>query len=1219
MLFSYFFKRCFLLSLLLLGFFWSACQSVPPCTNQVGSSTLNTQKRGCGEDCDCNNQRFVGRCVQGVCESIARETCFQTGRKRYCELDGVQPLDKRCEWGVQICQDEGLYALYWGDCKPQSPAEQENTRELCVDGIDNDCNKRTDFYADESCKEFCLVGSSEPCYDWKEGTAEKPFPGYRPCKLGTKLCKEDNTWGECIGAIYPEAEICDGKDNDCNGMIDENLQGCAAPVACQKGETQPCYNHLQGCVVDAKGVWSCQGQCKTGLRTCTDNQMWGECIGQVGPSFEDCNQVDDNCNGLVDEGCVCSPKTTQPCYAGTPSTRGKGRCQDGIQNCQRGFWGSCEGSTSQRQEECNGEDDDCNGVIDDPEKLIAPPCEKRLGVCLGAVKRCGGVRGWLPCTSEDYQRADPSYVADDGEGKDHCDGKDNDCDGKIDEGCSGSCITGSVKACYNGPNGTQGQGACRDGLQICKDGAWGDCLLQVLPTTEICNNSIDDDCNGLIDDCKAEPTAEPQSEPQAEPRSEPQAEPQSEPQREEVAEGGQSEPSPEIEPEKSCVDGEKRPCSLGGVGVCKDGESTCSAGIWGACIPIDPQLNHELCDGKDNDCNGLIDEGYALRPQPPLCNNQEGACLGARLRCSPSVYEPAWSQITSGNANCTDADYKAHSNDVRLPAPASGDEDRCDGIDNDCDGQVDEGCPWIRFPNNGVSDSPRIVVGKDAQNKDILYAAASIRSNFSMGLFTGPQSQDRRLFIARYNQTGALDWTFFGDAPPSINNIDANARGLALDPTQQYLYVLFDYLSTIKVGSVTLRASDIGGGTGSGGGGRDIGLIKLDAQTGALVWATNIGGVGEDQGHSLHVDAAGDIYLSVNYRRDIDFQPTHQNMIIDTNQSLQPIINDSYLSTGLIKLTEQAGRPKLVWITRPQNTTPYVGDVGGTSLSTDASGQLWWLGYARSNHFQSSFLRFGVYALPLLTNNINKLFLARLNATTGEFTAALRLEGTTPSVGYSLAVHNNQVTIAGTFEGTVSFQTSTGPKEWKSWGREDTVILRLGQITNSTDPTFGEITTPTWEWVTHIGTIVGNDRPRHLYADATGSVYVVGRAFEIGVQRFFLGSQNATNPQPPTLQPTGFGNDDGYVAKLNSSGQVVWGGLIGTLNGANLDALSAVFLYPQSDFLYLAGEVDHGILQLGSRTHFWSSKTGGNSPTFFLWQIGACPANAPLSLDCFPK
>ncbi|MCK6509515.1 hypothetical protein L6R29_06060 [Myxococcota bacterium] len=935
-----------------VGWLVASCQSLPPCSNQIGVSTLDTNGRGCGGDCDCNNQRFVGRCVQEVCQSVSREPCFRAGQKRYCELSkDTQLLDKRCGWGVQICQDEGLYALFWGDCKPQSPADKEISKDLCVDGIDNDCNGRVDFYADPSCKTYCLVGRSEPCYDWKDATPDKPFPGYAVCRLGTRLCKEDNTWGPCLGALYPEAETCDGKDNDCNGQIDEGVPNCKAPEVCKKGQTQPCYNHVQGCVADGKGGFTCQGSCKTGLRTCKDDNTWGECIGQIGPSFEDCNQVDDNCDGTVDEGCICSPNATQPCYAGEASTRGKGRCVDGLQKCQRGFWGACESSNLPRQEECNGEDDDCNGVIDDPEKLVAPPCEKRLGVCFGAVKRCGGAQGWLSCTTEDYRRVDLSYLAEDVEGKGHCDGKDNDCDGQIDEGCSGRCVTGSVKACYSGPQGTQGQGICREGLQIRQQGVWGDCLLQVLPTTEICNNNLDDDCNGKIDDCKAEATPEL------------------------LAEGGPNEPLVEALPETPCQDGEKRPCSLGGVGVCGDGQATCSVGTWGVCLPIDPQLDHEKCDGKDNNCNGLIDEAFAIRPRHPLCKDQQGACAGATLPCTPDVYEPKWSQIKSGDALCTDADYKAHSNHVRRPAPTNGEEDRCDNLDNDCDGQVDEGCPWIKVPKNGSSHSPHLVVGKDAQNRDVLYVAASIASAastpFELDAFSLSGTIDvYRPFAAKYDASGNLVWAFAGDLSGS-GTLDATIRSVALDPTQRWLYVLFDYVGSVRIGNQTLSASDISGGNGSGGGGRDVALLKLNAQTGALVWATNLGGLGDDQGRSVHVDAQGDIYLSVLFTSSISFHPNHLRMIIDTNQTL--LLPTSGLGgSAVIKLTEGTRdgelQPKLLWLAQPLVEgwpSPNV-RIFGQSLATDSSNNVWWIGYAE--YFCGScpthkVLRFGTYAL----------------------------------------------------------------------------------------------------------------------------------------------------------------------------------------------------------------------------------------------------------------
>jgi hypothetical protein len=56
---------------------------------------------------------------------------------------------------------------------------------------------------------------------------------------------------------------------------------------------------------------------------------------------------------------------TQPCYPGSPVSRGLGECRDGLSTCLSGRWGDCEGYQLPVAESCNGLDDDCNGVTDD--------------------------------------------------------------------------------------------------------------------------------------------------------------------------------------------------------------------------------------------------------------------------------------------------------------------------------------------------------------------------------------------------------------------------------------------------------------------------------------------------------------------------------------------------------------------------------------------------------------------------------------------------------------------------------------------------------------------------------------------------------------------------------------------------------------------------------------------------------------------------------------
>src|SRR5262245_6062674 len=53
-----------------------------------------------------------------------------------------------------------------------------------------------------------------------------------------------------------------------------------------------------------------------------------------GCSPEVCNNgFDDDCNGLIDDGCACTPGSTQPCYSGSAALRGVGACKDGVSTC----------------------------------------------------------------------------------------------------------------------------------------------------------------------------------------------------------------------------------------------------------------------------------------------------------------------------------------------------------------------------------------------------------------------------------------------------------------------------------------------------------------------------------------------------------------------------------------------------------------------------------------------------------------------------------------------------------------------------------------------------------------------------------------------------------------------------------------------------------------------------------------------------------------------
>ena len=284
-------------------------------------------------------------------------------------------------------------------------------------------------------------------------TAATSTLGVGLCKAGKKTCSA-GTWGSCAGQVIPAAEKCDTKDNDCDGFTDEGLQ-----VSCYTG------------AVATLGI----GLCKAGKKTCSGGK-YGACVGQTTPVAELCDNMDNDCDGFADDG------LSRTCYTGAPATQGKGLCKAGKQTCGAGKWGACTGQVVPVSEKCDNKDNDCDGSKD--ESLIkkctytGKAGTEGVGLCKAGESSCSS-GSWAGCTGQIV----PSAEA--------CDNKDNDCDGYTDEALSKKCP-------YTGKAGTEGVGVCKAGKSPCSFGKWGGCTGQVVPSAETCDTK-DNDCDGSTD------------------------------------------------------------------------------------------------------------------------------------------------------------------------------------------------------------------------------------------------------------------------------------------------------------------------------------------------------------------------------------------------------------------------------------------------------------------------------------------------------------------------------------------------------------------------------------------------------------------------------------------------------------------------------------------------------------------------------------------------
>ena len=528
---------------------------------------------------------------------------------------------------------------------------------FCKKGADDDalCNNKDDDC--DGVKDEDVDLCDDPLNCGKCGRSCTVLHGQGDCvKMGDGACTEANTqcqiaacdcngpadcWFDLDGLFSTGCEyqceitnsgveICDGLDNNCDGKIDASDDLSADPTVGAE-----CFGDPDGLCGDAAhaGVTECQG----GLLECI-----GMAVLKENQTFESCNGVDDDCDGVVDDnptdvGASCGVSAIFPCSLGS-------------QQCVNGALACVGAVLPAAMETCNGVDDDCDGNIDltgvmppaDSVGACNVPVAAPAGAtqpCLAGMKSCQG--GQVVCVGS-VGPTGPS---------DSC-GDDSNCDGVLtnqpnlmsDVSHCGNCVTNcqmgalhTIVVCNMGVCQNQG---CEPGYYDLNGDGSCEYACTFVSAQEACNG-VDDDCDGQIDEGVITPLPT------------------------QVCGVSGSAISPE--------------CQAGAGGV----QVACTGGAWvctfpaGVC-PGGCSANDEVCDTLDNDCDGVLNEnvgnfGVACASDDGLPPPGHGACRTTGTFQCNGLNATA---CTAVKANC-----------AILPGGCT---ETCDGVDNDCDGLVDE-------------------------------------------------------------------------------------------------------------------------------------------------------------------------------------------------------------------------------------------------------------------------------------------------------------------------------------------------------------------------------------------------------------------------------------------------------------------------------------------------------------------------------------------------
>ena len=299
--------------------------------------------------------------------------------------------------------------------------------------------------AEEILGEYCTE-------DWQCGSWSSCFNGQQ-----TRICSDSNLCGTNVSKPTEVQSCCSpncGDSSDWSSCFNgQQTRTCSDSNLCGTSVSKP--TEVQSCCSpncgdSACGDDGCGGSCGTCSvgSDCIDKQCVEKCVDDDGDEFfvqlvpgSDCgladcddddarvnpgeeevcgNNIDEDCDGSTDEDCSCLTGTNKSC-----GTTNVGECSYGVQDCVDSEWGNCTGNVEPVDEICDNLDNNCNGEVD--ENLVNTCGTSDVGECRLGIELCSA-GSWIGCNS-----IEPIT--------EFCkDGKDNDCNGEVDEvGCSLDC------------------------------------------------------------------------------------------------------------------------------------------------------------------------------------------------------------------------------------------------------------------------------------------------------------------------------------------------------------------------------------------------------------------------------------------------------------------------------------------------------------------------------------------------------------------------------------------------------------------------------------------------------------------------------------------------------------------------------------------------------------------------------------------------------------